>query len=352
MTVTQQIPGTDSVVLIPAYNPDKALLTVVDSIIRLGINHVIVVNDGSDPGCEHIFTQLEAVGNCHLLHHVVNLGKGRAIKTGLNYFFHNFKDSAGVIVADADGQHLPDDIVKVAGALKRNPGRLVLGVRSFGGDVPLRSLIGNLLTKYIFFFLVGKKISDTQTGLRGISRSSVPSFIKLEGEGYEYEMNMLISTKVNAIDVVEEGINTVYIDANRSSHFNPLVDSMKIYFLLVRFAFSSIFASAIDFVIFAVTFGLTGNILTSIILARLVAGNINFFVNKKLVFYSKENVTVTIVKYYMLFVVLGGMAFISIRTMAGFGLNVIAAKIITETLLFIASFSVQRDFIFSKQREK
>ena len=350
--MTRQEPGTNSVVLIPAYNPDKALLTVVDSIIRRGTSHVIVVNDGSDPGCEHIFKQLESIGNCHLLHHVVNLGKGRAIKTGLNYFFRNFKDSTGVIVADADGQHLPDDIIKVAGALERNPGRLVLGVRTFGRDVPLRSLIGNLLTKYIFFFLVGKKISDTQTGLRGISRSSVPSFIKLEGEGYEYEMNMLISTKVNAIDVVEEGISTVYIDANRSSHFNPLVDSMKIYFLLVRFAFSSIFASAIDFVIFAVTFGLTENILTSIILARLVAGNINFFVNKKLVFYSKENVTVTIVKYYMLFVVLGGMAFISIRTMAGFGLNVIAAKIVTETLLFIASFSVQRDFIFSKRKEK
>ncbi|OGW46082.1 MAG: dolichyl-phosphate mannose synthase [Nitrospirae bacterium RBG_13_41_22] len=339
-------------VLIPAYNPNEALLDVANSLIRHGVQHVIIVNDGSKPECDHIFKSLETMKQCRVIHHAVNLGKGRAIKTGLNYFYLTFNDAPGIITADADGQHLPEDILKVAETFRKNPDALVIGARKFDKGTPMRSLIGNIITKYVFRFLIGKKISDTQSGLRCIPRKAVPRFIEMEGEKYEYEMNMLISTKTNAMDVVEEEITTVYIGNNKSSHFNPLIDSMTIYFLLIRFSFSSFFASIIDFIIFAVIYSLSSNILAGIVFARLVAGNINFFVNKNLVFYSKENVTVTIVKYYTLFVVLGGLAFISVRTMSDFGINVILAKIVTETLLFIASFSIQRDFIFTKQKEE
>lgn len=339
-------------VLIPAYNPDEMLLEVARSLIQHGVQDILIVNDGSNPECAHIFKRLEAMKQCRVIHHAVNLGKGRAIKTGLNYFYLTFEDAPGIITADADGQHQTKDILKVAETFFDNPDSLIIGARRFDKRTPLRSLIGNIITKYIFRFLIGKKISDTQSGLRCIPRNAVLRFIKLEGEKYDYEMNMLISTKTHAMDVVEEKISTIYIGNNKSSHFNPVIDSMTIYFLLLRFAFSSFFASIIDFIIFAIIYGLSRNILAGIVFARLVSGNINFFVNRNLVFYSKENVTVTIVKYYTLFVVLGGLAFISVRTMSDFGMNVLLAKIVSETLLFIASFSIQRDFIFTGQKKE
>jgi glycosyltransferase involved in cell wall biosynthesis len=339
-------------VLIPAYNPVESLPSLVETLIRLGFRNIVIVNDGSGPEHEHIFTRLEEMDHCRVLRHAVNLGKGRSLKTGLNHIYLHLRDLAGVVTMDADGQHLPEDVLKVSKNFLNNPEKLVIGVRKFGQGTPLRSLIGNTLTRYIFGFMVGKKLSDTQSGLRCIPMSRIPSLMRLDGERYEYEMNMLVWTRTAQIDIAEEGIKTIYIDNNRSSNFNPLIDSMKIYFLLLRFSFSSLFASFIDFIVFAVTFSITGNILTSIIFARLVAGNVNFFVNKKIVFHSKEAIATTIVKYYILLVVLGSLAYLSINTLAGYGANVLAAKILTETVLFFTSFSIQRDFIFARHKKE
>jgi glycosyltransferase involved in cell wall biosynthesis len=338
-------------VLIPAYNPDKTLILLVHQLIQLNFKDIIIVNDGSKQECDEIFYILGEIKQCHILRHAVNLGKGRALKNGLNYFYLNFLNSFGIVTADADGQHNPDDIVKIAKSLENNPNKLVLGVRKFGKSTPWRSLIGNTITKYIFAFLVGQKLTDTQTGLRGIPIQYIPLFIRLEGERYEYEMNMLLTSKSHNICLIEEQINTIYIENNKSSYFNPLIDSMKIYFLFIRFLLSSLFASLIDFIIFTTVFIMSNNILTGIVFARLVSGNLNFFVNKNLVFRSSESISVAIVKYYTLFIAMGGIAYFSIHAMAGFGINVILAKIMTETLLFIASFTIQRDVIFTKQEE-
>jgi glycosyltransferase involved in cell wall biosynthesis len=332
--------------LIPAYNPDDTLLAVVDGLIRLGFENIIIVDDGSSSECKLIFDKLENRKHCHVLHHALNLGKGRSIKTGLNYIYLLFRDAKGVITVDADGQHLPEDVLKVAEVFLSHSDALIIGSRTFGRAMPLRSLLGNFITQKTFGVLIGKKVSDTQSGLRCFPMNKVPDLIALKGERYEYEMNMLISTKTSQIDIIEAEITTIYLDNNRSSHFNPLIDSMKIYFLLLRFAFSSFFASIIDFIIFTMVFSLHKDILISIVFARVVAGNINFFINRRWVFHNNGILLATITKFYILFVVMGCFAFISIRTLAGVGLNVIAAKILTETLLFFASFSIQRDFIF------
>jgi glycosyltransferase involved in cell wall biosynthesis len=333
-------------VLIPAYNPDELLLGLVESLIQSGIRDIIVVNDGSRPECGSIFAALERKEHCHVLHHATNLGKGRAIKTGLNFFYLMFKDAPGIVTADADGQHTAHDISMIVEAFLNAPKALVMGARKFDKKVPLRSLVGNTLTKYVFRLLVGAKISDTQSGLRCIPRYAIPLLLNLEGEKYEYEMNVLIATKTNEIPVVEREIDTIYLDDNRSSHFNPLVDSMRIYFLLLRFFFSSIFASSVDFLVFSVAFYLCNNVLMSIICARAVAGNINFFINRKLVFRSSAHVAIAILKYYSLLVAMAAVASLAIKALADAGMNVILAKALTETLLFIASFSIQRDYIF------
>lgn len=341
--MTKDIP-----VLIPSYNPDNRLLELVDALIKKNIKHIIVVNDGSFTSCDSIFKKLESIKTCTVLRHAVNCGKGRALKTGLNYFYLKFPGSPGIVTADGDGQHQAADILKVVRALKENPNKLVLGVRKFKRNVPFRSLFGNVLTRLVFLFLIGKRVSDTQSGLRGLPRFPIPPLLKMKGERYEYEINMLILTKVKVIDIVEKEIDTIYIENNRDSHFNPLFDSMRIYFQLLRFTFSSLLASLFDFIIFTTVFKLTSNILMSMLIARFVIGSLlNYIINKRLVFRSKSGVFSSLFKYYLFLVVLSLLSWLLIKTiMIQMGIRVIIAKILVESLLFILSFCIQREFVF------
>jgi glycosyltransferase involved in cell wall biosynthesis len=337
------------VVLVPAYNPDGKLPAFVDALVAAGFRRIVVVDDGSAPASLPAFERVGAHPECTVLTHAVNLGKGRAIKTGLNHILQRHPDAAGVVTADADGQHLARDVAAVVETFRAHPDALVLGARRFGPGTPRRSLVGNLVTRHLFRLLVGRRISDTQSGLRCFPRSLVPELLRLEGERYEYEMNMLLSIR-DSTPVVERGIETVYIEENRSSHFDPVYDSMKISFLLLRFTVSSVFTSMIDFLVFALAYSVSGSLLASIAVARGVAGNINFFVNRRLVFRSRERVAVVILKYYTLLALLGTFAYGSIKTLADDGLNVIAAKILVESLLFLANFSIQQNFIFTGRR--
>jgi len=342
-----------TVVLIPAWQPDQSLIELVTRLLRYAFKAIIVVNDGSDRTHDHIFDALskvvaEAPARVRVVHHAVNLGKGRALKTGLNYFLNNFPNSVGIVTADADGQHTPEDILAVAQQLESDASRLILGARQFQGEIPLRSRVGNSITRNVFAALTGRRLSDTQSGLRGIPIELMPSLLKLSGEGYEYEMNVLTHASQSS-GVTEIPIQTIYIDGNRSSHFNPLLDSMRIYFVLLRFVASSLIAAGIDFVVFAFIFWATSNVLASMICGR-VSSVVNFAVNRRFVFSSKAGIRAALVKYYALVAAIGAAAYYSIRFLSGtLGMNVMAAKILAETCLWLASFAIQRSFIFNRK---
>ena len=334
-------------ILIPVYEPDNQLLDLIDRLIESGITNIIVVNDGSGPESREIFNQIELNEFCHVCTHTVNLGKGRAIKTGLNFALANYPDLAGIVTADADGQHLPEDILRVQKKLIECPQNLILGCRSFDKKIPFKSKFGNEITKKVFHLLTGIKVSDTQTGLRGIPSKYIPECLELDGEKYEYEINMLASCRKNDISILEIPIQTVYIDQNRASHFNPVLDSIKIYFVLFRFLLSSLSTAFIDFVVFIICskFGL--NILLSMVMSRLVSGNYNFVVNKRIVFRSKSNVILSFLKYWLLVILLGSISYLGIKTLVNYlNLNIILSKAIVETLLFFISFTVQHNLIF------
>lgn len=340
------------IVIIPAYNPTKILIKLVNSLFKVGFKGIIIVNDGSDRKNKNIFSTLAKKRCCHILTHAVNLGKGRSLKTAFNYILNKFPDKKGIITVDADGQHSVKDIIKIAESLCKNKNKLIIGARSFKKNVPFRSLFGNIITRYIFFILVGKKIIDTQSGLRGIPFVLLPKLLKLSGEGYEYEINVLISTKENHISIHEERIDTIYIDKNSSSHFNPLFDSMKIYFVLFRFAGSSFFTAFIDFMIFTIVYIINHNILVSIIIARLIASLFNFVINKKFVFNASSNLISSIIKYYCLLIIMGTLSFFIIKMFhLYFGINIIISKLVTESMLFFVSFFIQRDYIFLNKQQ-
>jgi len=228
---------------------------------------------------------------------------------------------------------------------------MVLGCRTFKGDVPTRSRFGNTLTRYVFWMLTGRKIGDTQSGLRGFPVGLISDLLTLQGERYEYEMNVLAHVCRTGHAPIELPIATVYIEQNRSSHFDPVRDSMRIYFVLLRFYASSLAAAIIDFVGFTLTFSVTKSILMATLVGRS-SSLANFALNKRYVFQSGAPVRISLWRYFVLAAVLATMSFGAIRGLSLYwGWNVLLAKVLTDTVLSLASFALQRTFVFPLKDE-
>jgi glycosyltransferase involved in cell wall biosynthesis len=337
-----------AVCIIPAYNPSFELPKLAHDLRALGLTHVVVVNDGSSPETGSAFRDLPADPGLHLLHHATNLGKGAALKTGLNYAYCQFPHARVFVTADADGQHTPADIVRVVQEGLLHPDALVLGVRSLRSGVPLRSRVGNQVTRKLVHWLMGSKLTDTQTGLRAIPRSLVPVLLRIPATGYEFELDMLVAAKHAGIPLRELPIQTIYLDGNRSSHFNPLLDSMKIYFVLLRFSAVAVVTAIIDNAVFMLTFSFTANILESQVAGRLVALVFNYQAARRAVFLSRGPHKGTIGKYLLLVVANAAVSYALINLfMQTAAASVLWSKVAAESLLFLANFALQRDFVFT-----
>lgn len=335
-------------IVIPAYEPDEKLTGLIDELSEKNIFKLIVVDDGSSSDKKEIF---ESVKNkAHLLIHEVNRGKGAAMRTAFTYIKENCKDNYYVITADADGQHKPEDIIRVAEALNEHPDKLVMGCRRFKGDIPLRSRIGNNMTKAVFKFAAGVGVSDTQTGLRGFSSRLTEFMLGLSGDRYEFEMNMLLEAARDGIGFFEVPIETVYLNENKSSHFDPIKDSFRIYKDILKFSCSSLLSFCVDYVLYSVIFTFSGSIKLSNIIARMFSSIFNFMLNKKVVFKNKENLYKTALKYFLLAAVILAVNTFLLGIIVKYVIkNEYIAKMIVEILLFLFSWTAQRSFVFKKK---
>lgn len=338
-------------ILIPAYQPDEKLIDLVTDLKAAGFDDLIVVDDGGGADFSALFEKCTELG-CTVLRHGINMGKGRALKTGLNHYLIRGQAKAGIITADADGQHTPTDIRKIAETMAEAPDHLVLGVRHFTGNVPLRSRFGNGVTRKLFALINGETVTDTQTGLRGLPDSLVPLFLSLKGDRYEYEMNMLLAIGPNDICLKQVPIETIYIEGNKSSHFNTIVDSARIYRLLLMFLISSLFAALIDYSVFiALTLTLPGRLLVSVVTARVISSFVNFLVNHNLVFRHQHAAKTTITRYYMLVVCIMLLNYGLIHLLSNvIGINLYVAKVLADIGLYFVSFLAQRDFVYRKSQ--
>src|ERR1017187_4074432 len=249
------------VVLIPAYKPPAGLVDLVRDLSGRGMASILLVDDGSGPEFRAIFEEAAQFPGVEVLRHAINLGKGAALKTGINHALCAFPGLIGIVTADADGQHHPDDIVRIAAGLDEHPLALVLGRRTFDAAVPLRSRFGNLLTRRLTATLIGARLQDTQPGRRAFPASLAARLLRIDSRGYEFELEMLIAARQSGVPLVEIPIRTIYLPGNQSSHFNPLTDSMKIYFVLLRFSSVSLMAALLDNLIFYLVWKRTGHIL-------------------------------------------------------------------------------------------
>ena len=341
-------------ILIPAYNPSKELLTLVQKLTMF--NHpILIINDGSHMDCMPIFNEIEQHSNSVTIHHhKTNKGKGSALKTGIAICEKDYPNCGGIITADADGQHSASDIIKVAKKLIKADQSLILGVRNFIGEIPFRSRFGNIITRKLLSIVHGIKVLDTQTGLRGIPVMAFKPFLQVPYDQYEFETEMLICAKNNNISIEEVGIETIYINDNEGSHFNPILDSMKIYFVLFRFLFSSLLAAVLDIVFFIILFKVTNHILFSILISRYTLGaGINFYINWKGVFKSNSGFMSSLIKYYILATILGGSTFVVMEGLTTWvQLPVIMSKVMAEGILFAISFIIQKRVVFDDSGQK
>ena len=347
-------------VIIPAYKPDQKLIKTLTDLVEIGFSDILVVDDGSGEPYSTVFAQVAAIPQCTLLRHPVNRGKGAALKTAMTYFLDNRPNQAGVVTADADGQHLAEDIAAVARAMQEG-GNIMLGVRDFSDPkVPAHNKAGNRITIGVFRLFFGMKLHDTQTGLRAFPRSVLPEIVQAKGDRYEFETEMLFWMKKRKLPFDEVGISTVYIEENQSSHFRVVRDSIRIYSLVLKYLFSSIGAAVIDegaFFLFKKLFGtavLLGFIPTTFIaafFARVISSLVNYLINAKVVFEGQTNKQ-TLIRYYILAVaqilVSAAVVFLfeHLLSISSAFLSTLI-KIVVDTVLFFFSFRIQHIWVFN-----
>ena len=246
------------IVLIPAYEPDARLVTLVTDLGQADPGtHIIVVDDGSGAASNPVFDAVRALG-AEVIGHPANQGKGYSLKVGFRHILTRYP-GADVVSADSDGQHRVRDILRVAARVEQHAGRpgapLVLGGRRFTGQVPLRSRLGNTLARQAFRFTTAQSIHDTQTGLRGYPAALLEGLIGVEGDRFEYELNTLLEASAAGRAIDEIAIETVYLDGNRSSHFRPVVDSLRVMRPLLIFGAVSFGSFLVDLVALQVLVG-------------------------------------------------------------------------------------------------
>jgi len=328
-------------VVIPAYEPDVGL----ESLVRDLANEfpVLIVDDGSGGAYAGIFRSAEEMGAV-VLRHDVNRGKGAALKTAFRYLLANGAPTHAV-TADADGQHSVQDIFSIASALSQFPDMLILGSRDVS-RMPPRSRLGNTITRTVFRLFTGLAISDTQTGLRGIPASLLERMTTVPGDRYEYEMNVLLTLKKWGVACKEIPIRTIYLNGNRSSHFHPVRDGLRVFSRLFRYALASLGCTALDYGLYCLLLPILRPA-WSYAAARVCSACVNYQVVRRMVFHTDPSARSAL--FYALLAIFS-MAAGAAGTagLSALSVNSILAKLVLDTLLFAFNYLVQKKLIFRR----
>ena len=330
------------IALIPSYEPDNRLESLVKELIKNKFE-VIVINDGSNNKYNKIFTNIKKIVT--VLEYTPNKGKGYALKYGLNYIKNHY-DKYVIVTMDCDGQHTVKDAIKLCDYTIQHPREFVIGKRMIRKQTPIRSKIGNSITRWIYRIATGSNVYDTQTGLRCFSNQLMDFNLNVEGERYEYEMNVLLFATRENIKITEIEIETIYINNNEGSHFNTLKDSYKIYKQIIKFSLSSIISFIIDYILYTILALLTNNITLSNIIARIISATVNYTLNKNIVFKSNRKATSTLLEYILLAIIILTLNTLLLNLIIKIGINLLIAKIIVELVLFTISWCIQKRKIF------
>lgn len=214
----------DITILIPSYQPDPHLYNVCSELYKGGYQ-ILIIDDGSGEDYLNIFSSCSKMAK--IIHKPQNQGKGAALKDGFKQILDIYPNTKYVVTCDGDGQHKYEDIERVI-KLARCDKKSVLSIRDFKGKIPLRSRVGNDMSKFVQTLITYRYLKDNQCGLRAFDVSLIPYLTKIKGNKYEYEMNVISSMLFRNIPFSTILIDTIYENNNSTSHFRPFLDTVFI----------------------------------------------------------------------------------------------------------------------------
>lgn len=339
--------------LIPIYQPSEKVLPFLDQFKAGDFARLIVVDDGSGVDYQKVFSKIKEKNLFEVISYPKNGGKGHALKTAIRYLIEQCPEIQGIVTADGDGQHRYEDILKVRDALESHPTSLVMGVRDFSSkDVPHHNRVGNRLSALYFRMATHVKLSDTQTGLRGIPANLFALALASHGERYDYEMNFLLEA-VREAPLEQVNIATIY-DDNKSSHFHPIRDSIRIYKTPLLYVIVALLSEAIDLGFFTLFTAIGPSevvykILVATIISRLLSGAFNFTMEYFLVFENEGGFAEKMGKYALIFFINMGLSFGLTYAFNFLPANLTFIKFIVDLVLFIVNYFVARGWVFARK---
>lgn len=345
-------------IIIPALEPESRFCDYVRKLQKIQNSHIVVIDDGSGENYQTVFQILSHMQNCVVLTHHRNRGKGAALKTGFLYVKEQSNEGDHIVCADCDGQHAVEDVAAICEKIKKYPGTLILGSRDFrGGNIPLRSLIGNRTASFFLWILSGRWLADTQTGFRAFDTGLLDLMLEVPGTRFEYEMQALLTCIQKKIPIQSESIQTIYQDGNSGSHFRPVRDSFGVVGVLFsnicKFGLSSFLCAWLDVFLFWFLLNMTGNgnrmfglhaVFAATVAARIISAGTNYMMNRHLVFENKTRAH-SLMRYALLCCALTAASAVSV-----FGMNRIlhispaASKILCDSILFFVSYRIQKNW--------
>ena len=213
--------------IIPAYREERHISDVVRR-TRDQLDHVLVVDDGSRDTTARCAREAGA----EVIVHSQNRGKGEAIKTGLRHWLD--RQFIHVIILDADGQHLPEEIDRfIAAAAQAGDRSFFLGNRmnNLTGMPFVRRVVNRYMSNRISR-ICRQEIPDTQCGFRMLARQLIPELLD-GGNRFDYETEMLIIASRKGYRIESVPITTVYSDEVSSIH--PARDTVRFFKLMRRY---------------------------------------------------------------------------------------------------------------------
>lgn len=206
-------------VVIPAYNEETNIRKVIEETKKY-ISNIIVVDDGSK---DKTFEEAKKE-NIIVLKHIINLGKGAALKTGCDYAIKH--GASEIIVLDADAQHEPSKIPNFLKELENVD--VVLGYRKLSRSMPFILKYGNWFINKITKLLYGLNLHDTQCGYRAFTANAYKK-IRWKSSDYSMESEMIANIGKRRLKYKEIAIKTIYADKYKGT---TIIDGIKIVYNL------------------------------------------------------------------------------------------------------------------------
>ena len=207
-------------VVIPAYNESSNIEIVIKETKKY-VKDVVVVDDGSSDNTAFISENAGA----DVLRHIVNMGKGAALKTGCDYAI--MRGAEILIAIDADGQHEPKEISNFIKNI--NGSEVILGYRQLNDEMPFILKLGNRFISFTVKILYGLRLRDTQCGYRAFTSNAYKK-IRWKVSDYSMESEMIANMGKYHVKYKEIPIKTIYSDKYKGT---TVLDGIKIVFNMV-----------------------------------------------------------------------------------------------------------------------